>query len=200
MGICLSAWLGDTKQSEGDTERSEDTRRFEMIRNARMNNTTRPFKVDQGIHPIVVHSVKDGDTIVVDCVLHGVVYTLNVRIAGINCPEIHTRDPVEKIHGQACKKYLENLLGLLNNSDNVAHRTPDTYMQISQSEDKFGRVLASVWCITPDNRKIDIATEMLQNTTACAYEGQRKPLFTYDTSRYYSIDYTQWLDQISRTK
>lgn len=109
-------------------------------------------------------SVYDGDTITVakHFSINGTskTYKYNVRIAGIDTPEIKTKNLIEKKYALMAKKYVENaILGKTIHLENISY-------------DKYGRILANVYyyCKTKQN----IADELLQNNLAKPYFGGKK--------------------------
>ena len=79
-----------------------------------------------------VSRVIDGDSMVVSIPIDFTYWTMPIRIKDIDCPEVRTRDLVEKELGFKAKAHVENLVGI-----NIVS------LQLSQF-DKYGRLLAVV--------------------------------------------------------
>ena len=84
--------------------------------------------------------VIDGDTIVFDIDLgfNIIVKDESVRLAGINAPEVRTKDLEEKAKGLAAKLFVENVVGRVDRSGGYFT------LETAKSNDKFGRYLAYV--------------------------------------------------------
>jgi micrococcal nuclease len=107
-----------------------------------------------------VIKVYDGDTITIASRLpypESPLYRFSVRVNGIDCPEIRTKNSNEKECAQLAKEYLQELL--LNKS--VILKNVDT--------DKYGRLLADVYI---DNE--NISDLMIKNRFAVKYDGGTK--------------------------
>ena len=87
--------------------------------------------------PIRLISVYDGDTIKAEIDLgFDLKYTDNIRLVGINTPEIRSKDPEEKKRGYEARDYLKSLL--------EAHRG-DLYILLhSRQRGKYGRPLGQI--------------------------------------------------------
>jgi endonuclease YncB( thermonuclease family) len=111
----------------------------------------------------LVISVYDGDTITIACNMHWDKYTaykFNVRLAGIDSPEIRTRDNDQKKVAIIAKKYLESLIlnkKIILNDINY---------------DKYGRILANIYL--PENQDIPISNLLIQKRLAVVYDGGTK--------------------------
>lgn len=106
-----------------------------------------------------VIKVIDGDSLKVAIPTGGHVWTFPVRIAGIDCPEVRTRDDEEKIMGYMVKEHVESLvLGKI-----VA-------LQLGEF-DKFGRLLANVHT----SGGVDVALDLKENGMAVDYKGGERP-------------------------
>lgn len=60
----------------------------------------------------VIRRIVDGDTLEVDIDLgfDMWIHKARVRLIGIDCPEVRTTDPIEKIFGQLATQYVEGLM------------------------------------------------------------------------------------------
>lgn len=89
----------------------------------------------------VIRNIVDGDTVDVDIDLGFDVWLHNerIRISGIDCPEVRTRDPIEKIFGQLATARVKELLPLGSN-----HILNSTEFR----KGGFGRILGDI--ILPD--------------------------------------------------
>lgn len=81
-----------------------------------------------------VLEVYDGDTITISFPFYGDIYKKKLRIYGVDCAEIKTKDNKEKEVGIQAKNYLtELILGKV------------LYIEVYKREDKYGRILATVF-------------------------------------------------------
>lgn len=111
-----------------------------------------------------IRRVIDGDTVQVsiDCGF-SISFTDNVRLFGIDAPEIHSADQTERWWAE---KSQEMLTVLLPPNMPVLLRT-------HKDKEKYGRFLAEI--ITADNR--NASTAMLATGLAVAYNGSAKKPF-----------------------
>lgn len=112
-----------------------------------------------------VVSVYDGDTITVAFDTMGLGFFLhNVRIAGIDSPEIKGKTAEEKAAAAASRDHLRTL---------IDGRLVDLEIIMT---DKYGRLLANV---TRTSDGLNISQNMLDSKHAAAYDGStRKPFST----------------------
>jgi endonuclease YncB( thermonuclease family) len=111
-----------------------------------------------------IRRVIDGDTVEVAISLGFFTYRVeNVRLFGINAPEIHSADEIER--GWAAKSR-DALAAILPVGANVVLRT-------HKDKEKYGRFLAEIF--TADNRNVSAA--MLATGLAVAYNGAAKRPF-----------------------
>lgn len=108
-----------------------------------------------------VTRVIDGDSMKVGIPVDGRVWTFGVRISGIDCPEIRTRNDREKALGFKAKKHVEDLvLGKI--------------VSLKLGEfDKFGRLLGTV--ITKDG--IDVGNSLISARFAVGYDGGKRHIW-----------------------
>lgn len=103
----------------------------------------------------------DGDTIRIAQLLninHEVkVYEFSVRVNGIDCPEIRTKNTVEKRCSIQAKEFAHEFI------------YDKRVVLTNKGVDKYGRVLADV---SVDG--VDLATEMIRRRYAVAYDGKKK--------------------------
>lgn len=107
-----------------------------------------------------IERVVDGDTF--DCILDlgfNVLLAARVRMAGVDTPESRTADAEEKVFGLLSKEWLKNNL----------HGTVIITTQVEKENEKFGRVLGTVYA----NGK-NLNQAMIQENMAVAYSGQNK--------------------------
>ena len=108
-----------------------------------------------------VRRVIDGDSVVVDIDLgfDTWIKDQNVRIHGIDTPEVRTKDPLEKAHGLLAKAFVEQILpeGL------------EVAITTVKDGDKFGRVLGIIRTSTG----LDVAAELLEENLAVPYDGSK---------------------------
>lgn len=112
--------------------------------------------IDTGI----VIKVYDGDTITIASKLpyeHSHVYRFLVRLNGIDCPEIKSKDEQEKICAQKAKQALTELV--LNKIVTLKNLKTE----------KYGRILADVYL-----NDLHLNKYMLDNKFAIPYDGGKK--------------------------
>lgn len=108
-------------------------------------------------------SVYDGDTITIatELNMNGIttLYKFNVRIRGIDCPEIRTKNEIEKQYAIKAKEFVNKLCyGKLIQLENVDY-------------DKYGRILADVYI-----DGILVAQQLLDRKLAVKYDGKKKQI------------------------
>lgn len=108
-----------------------------------------------------VKRVIDGDSVVIDIDLgfDTWIKDQNVRLYGIDTPEVRTKDPLEKKHGKLAKQFVEQVLP----------EGSDVRITTVKDDDKFGRVLA----IIRNSAGMDVAQELLQERLAVPYDGTK---------------------------
>lgn len=103
-----------------------------------------------------VERVIDGDTIIVNIDLgFGIFTKQNIRLYGINTPELHSSDVFEKTKANEAKDFLQ---GLIENHDIVIK---------TSSKDKYGRYLGIV-----EVNSIEVNQLMLDRNLAVVYFGK----------------------------
>lgn len=108
----------------------------------------------------LVIKVYDGDTITIASKLPYIdspMYRFSVRLNGIDCPEIKSKNENEKLCAKIAKNYLEELL--LNKHVILKNVTSE----------KYGRLLADVYL-----NDLCINDELLKNKLAVIYDGGTK--------------------------
>lgn len=113
--------------------------------------------------------VIDGDTVDV-LILHGCAITSRrrVRLFGINAPELHDADPLQRAKAQAAKAALHDmLLGpptivLRTKRDGAAGQTDDPV-------DKYGRLLGDFYVDQPDGTRRHVNSDMIDDGHAVPY-------------------------------
>tara|TARA_B110000438_G_C15682929_1_gene593219 strand:- start:517 stop:975 length:459 start_codon:yes stop_codon:yes gene_type:complete len=118
------------------------------------------IKFVPNIKKCTVISVYDGDTITIASKLpyrNSPVYRWSLRIYGIDCPEMRTRNETEKNIAQIAQKKLEGL---------ILHKTVELK---DIKYDKYGRLLSDVYY----NKK-SISDMMLTERLAVPYFGKKK--------------------------
>ena len=105
----------------------------------------------------------DGDTIDVRADLgFDVSLKLRLRFSGINTPESRTRNKAEKVLGLAAKARLTEIL---ESADAIEFK--------SYGKGKFGRVLATPYAVTEDER-VDICELLVREEHARLYDGGKR--------------------------
>lgn len=109
--------------------------------------------VDKGL----VIKVYDGDTFTCGVEMFGDKYRFNVRLRGVDCPEIRTRNAREKTAG-------------LRVRDSLRHLILDKHVRFTNvAYDKYGRLLADVYLAD-----LSLATWLIEHRMAVAYDGGTK--------------------------
>ena len=114
-----------------------------------------------------VIKVYDGDTITVASKMpykDSPLYRFQVRLLGIDSPEIKGKTEEEKKAAQASQKALECLL---------LHKTVELR---EKSQEKYGRILANVYVVI-DGKTILVNQWMLDNNFAIPYDGKTKSVY-----------------------
>jgi endonuclease YncB( thermonuclease family) len=133
--------------------------------------TEDPIKSVPFIPPITggqVIKVYDGDTITIVAKLpykDSPLYRFQIRLLGIDSPEIKGRSEEEKAAARVSQKALETL---------ILHKT--VFLENNALE-KYGRILANVY-IMIDGKRIWINEWLLNNNYAVPYDGKTKIPFT----------------------
>ena len=107
-----------------------------------------------------VIDVYDGDTITIIFPFNKKYYKKRLRLAGIDTPEIKTKNDQEKMNGIFVKEWLENRI---LNSIVYIHFT---------KEDKYGRLMG--WIYENRNSKNTVNNLMIQSNLAFPYNGGKK--------------------------
>jgi endonuclease YncB( thermonuclease family) len=122
-----------------------------------------------------VIKVYDGDTMTIACCLHGDstverYYRFSVRLAGIDTPEMKSRNPTEKSLATAAQTALSNL---------VLHQLV-TLRNVKF--EKYGRLLADVY-VTDNStgKELHVNQYMLDRGYAVYYDGGAKPEWSVDS-------------------
>lgn len=103
-----------------------------------------------------VLDVYDGDTVTLCFPFNGKFYKDRCRLYGINCPEIRTRDKIEKQNGYTSRNWLIS---------RVLNKT--VYVQF-YGKDKYGRLLVSIYETLED--EFSVNNRMITQKLATVYE------------------------------
>lgn len=102
--------------------------------------------------------VIDGDSIIGVFKFNNIFYKYNFRINGIDTPEIHSKNIIEKNKGIAAKEYLTNkILNKILLSDFLDF-------------DKYGRILVNIYI----DENYSISDDLIQGGYAYSYDGKTK--------------------------
>ena len=112
-----------------------------------------------------VNRVVDGDTVIVDIDLGFDVWLNNqyVRLAGVDTPELKSKDKGHRAAGLLAKEKLTNLL---KDSEYVALKSEN----FEREEDKYGRILGVIWLPSGTN----VNNFLLNNHYGVSYKGENK--------------------------
>jgi endonuclease YncB( thermonuclease family) len=119
-----------------------------------------------------VIKVYDGDTITIAGRLpypESRLYRFQVRLLGIDSPEIKGKTEKEK---EAAHKSQQALEGLVLNK---------TVLLREISTEKYGRILANVYLVAESGQELLVNKWMLTNGHAVPYDGKTKQLFDSDS-------------------
>ena len=119
-----------------------------------------------------VIKVYDGDTITVASKLpykDSPLYRFQVRLLGIDSPEMTGKTIEEKKAAQVAQKALEELL---------LHKK--VYLK-EKSQEKYGRILANVY-VDHDGKLLLVNQWLLDNKYAVPYDGKTKAIFVGETT------------------
>ncbi len=136
------------------------------------------FSLSGTPHVARVVSLHDGDTFTVVLSLGGAYYKFNVRLDGIDTPEMTSRDPVLKSRAFLARARLFSLITNRNTIDTLTWRKKDfdtyfleNYTTVTlecKDMDKYGRVLASI---------SNFAQVLIDEKHAIPYDGGHKAPF-----------------------
>ena len=111
-----------------------------------------------------ISKIIDGDSVSASINLgFDVQVTKSIRLAGIDTPEVRTRDDEEKRYGLLAKSQLEKLCA---SADSL-------FLRCIEEKDKYGRVLAELWVRNGDTDTC-VNQWLCENHYAVPYEGQNK--------------------------
>lgn len=106
-----------------------------------------------------VVSVYDGDTVKIVFPLQEKLYKWNCRLAGVDTPELRTRNKLEKAHGYLVR-------------DKLREKILNKVVIVKCFEfDKYGRLLISIYC---DDDNVSVNKWLIDNDYAFKYDGGTK--------------------------
>lgn len=116
-----------------------------------------------------VIKVLDGDTITIGFFYKNLPIKINLRIYGIDSPEIHPNKntPNQELHSK-CGNIVKNIVEKLLLNKIILVKT-------ANKKDKYGRLLATI--ILTDNNNLDIAKYLIDKGYAYEYTGGSKNNF-----------------------
>ena len=120
----------------------------------------------------LITRVLDGDTVEMVIRHDNSFEKHRLRIAGIDAPEIHTKNEEMKMAGTHSKIMLENILERHDN---------ECFVELFH-DDKYGRKLGDLY-IGCDMSGIKVSEYMIQNKLAYAYDGGKKKQFDQDSKQ-----------------
>jgi len=123
-------------------------------------------------YEITLTRIVDGDTIIADIDLGFdiILKSQTIRLNGIDTPEIHSEDEIEKKQGLISKQKLTELL--TNQNSPLAFNPKNNiilFVEKNNYKDKYGRVLGTIFVST-----ININEYLISNSYAVAYNGENK--------------------------
>jgi endonuclease YncB( thermonuclease family) len=90
----------------------------------------------------------------------------NIRMNGYDCPEMKTKNLLEKRYAQFSKECFEKLVG---------NKLVKVYCK---EFDKYGRLLGEIYVMQPNGQELHINQWMISNKLGYGYEGGTKSGFT----------------------
>lgn len=119
------------------------------------------------VYKCKITNIVDGDTIDVDIDLGFSTWLHNerIRIAGIDCPETRTRDPIEKVFGNLAKERVEELLPI----GEIFYLKSIEYRRGS-----FGRILGDILFDLEGKRTL--TNILLEERHAVVWQPNNRPL------------------------
>jgi len=122
------------------------------------------FTLENKILKCKIIDIYDGDTLTFIFKFGDNFYKNRLRLSGIDCPEIRTKNKLEKEAGYKAKKYLQNLvLGKI------------VWIKFDKN-DKYGRSMG--WIYLDEKMKTEnINSQMIVSGLAYEYNGEKKQKF-----------------------
>ncbi len=137
------------------------------------------------IYDATITEIKDGDTCnfllsrtikteldfgfkIKQIILNTQTFEITVRFYGINAPEVHSLDLVEKKKGLEATEHLKQILDL----GTITIESEKSGHELEQ--EKFGRYLAKIKVTTPAGEVIDVNQRMVDLGFAVAYFGGKR--------------------------
>ena len=162
MGTCLS-----TVPEVVSKDANNVSKEIELV-NGQLPSWANTISFVPPITSGYVIKVYDGDTITIAARLpykDSPMYRFSVRLARIDSPELRTKDASEHDAAVLARDALAKL---------ILGRTIEL---TNTGTEKYGRLLAEVWCDLDNNVKMNINDWMLQNHYAVEYDGGKKEAF-----------------------
>jgi len=124
----------------------------------------RPF---QGIYRARCTRVVDGDTcdVVLDLGFH-LTATFRLRLWGVNTPEMHAKDPAERVLAANAANFLANRLMMIHEDEEDEW---PLRVETLRDTDSFGRWLAKVAYTDPDGNDVLVNDELVMNGHAVPF-------------------------------
>ena len=125
----------------------------------------RPDGASAAVNPYLyrgrVVKVVDGDTVDVDIDLgFGITRRERVRLAGVNTPELHSKDAGEQEAARGAKAFVVDWLAPLS----------EVFLRTEKEREKYGRYLAEV--LSPSGESLNIL--LVQSGMASPYHGEAR--------------------------
>ena len=167
------------KMSENNSFQSNENQDNENIKIKEILSTATYDTCKLFIPPVKygkVIKVYDGDTITIASQVYGEMYRFQVRLAGIDTPEIKTKNENEKILAQRAKNALTEMVG-----GKIVELKNVTY-------DKYGRILADVYLCHGDDyilsdknkeNQFHVNAWLIEKGHAVKYDGGKKVMSEY---------------------
>jgi micrococcal nuclease len=129
---------------------------------------------------VYVCKIYDGDTFTISTKLFDEdnddqIYRFSVRVRGVDCPELRTKDEVEKKYALLARSYV---CELIERSKNVVYLENITY-------DKYGRLCADVF-LNIDNQNKNLSSLLIDKRFGVRYDGGKK-LSSFNWEKYYNF-------------
>ena len=169
MGCIFSKKISNKIKTNQETKIENNTDKY-ILEKKNIDNTEQFSLVGSSCYVRVI-DVYDGDTITVIFRFGDKFYNKKCRIYGIDTPEIRTKNTEEKKAGYEAKEFLKNLI------------LGKVIWAGFEKEDKYGRLLATLWLDKESNESIDRI--MIRSGHGYTYDGGKKKEFVTNILNYH---------------
>ncbi len=136
------------------------------LNNAEFTTTPEPLYTFKQAKVVKVY---DGDTFWIAAWFDSDIYRFKVRLYGVNCPELNSRDLQEKEIAQQAKQFvIDKILNQIVHIDVLNH----TIVNNKKIEEKYGRLLAHIK-YKENGKEFDLCQELIKNNLGVPYYGRK---------------------------